>query len=366
MKKLLLVLLLASSQAFAQIHHTTSASLVAGGIEGLSNSKKIKASKEPLPLEERVTLSSTEQSMADDARQFFREYSSVLSVLVVHKGRIVYETYRWPAKKSTTQFSWSMSKSLTSYTIGQSLCQGNIQSLDESADTYAKNLEGTVYGRAQIKQLLIMSSGAQAPAPGLSSHRNGHWEELHGRRNTVVNVLKEFPDQAMEPGSKFAYKNADTLALGLVLEGSGGFFKQFDELFWSKTRPENASYWLTDRNDKPVAAAGFSATARDWARAGAYIIRVHNRQEDSECFQNYVRDAHRPQIRGYDGPFLRAYGYQVWIRLHGVVSWEGWGGQRVFLDPKNELIWVISSTDNNHYQKSTDLFYKWNKALINQ
>ena len=52
----------------------------------------------------------------------------------------------------------SMSKSVTSLAVGLALCNGNIQSLDDSAQVYAHELEGTTRGQTTIRQLLMMSS----------------------------------------------------------------------------------------------------------------------------------------------------------------------------------------------------------------
>ena len=89
-----------------------------------------------------------------------------LTLLLLDRGKILFEGYKSPATDQTAQHSQSMSKSLTAYMVGILLCDGRIRSLGDRAEAYVPQLKGTVYGDATIKQLLMMSSGA---APATSS-----------------------------------------------------------------------------------------------------------------------------------------------------------------------------------------------------
>lgn len=364
MKKLvaLAVISLTLGQSWAMTPRSADPFMVAGGASNRPNTATIRTGNHTAPLEKKQILDSGEKSVADEAEDFFKKGSNLLSLVIVNRGKIIAEHYRYPARASSPMFSWSMSKSLTAYTIGQTLCDGNIASLDESAGRYAPNLKGTPYFESSIRHIMTMSSGAPSTPPGYSSTRPGQWEDIYFNRRSGEQILKEFPNSTSTPGTTFAYKNSDTLALGYVVEGAGGFVKQFTK-FWNKVGADDRAYWVVGTDGVPLAAAGFSATARDWARAGLYIIDVHNRRKDSACFQDYVRDAHSVQIRGYDDGYPRAYGFQVWMRLHGIVAWEGHGGQRVFLDPKNDFMVIIFAQKNDHSEASTKLLYKWQKQL---
>ena len=48
----------------------------------------------------------------------------LLSMVLVDQGKIIFEAYNAPAREDRPNFSWSMSKSLTAYTMGLANCEG--------------------------------------------------------------------------------------------------------------------------------------------------------------------------------------------------------------------------------------------------
>lgn len=117
--------------------------------------------------------------------------------------------------------SFSRAKSIISLAIGQALCAGKIPSLEVQAQQLVPELAQTVYGRAKIKSLLTMSSGAATGLPHGDTvpGESGRW--LQGVK-TQLKTLQDYPDEAIPLFAKtgegvFKYKNQDTSALVLVL-----------------------------------------------------------------------------------------------------------------------------------------------------
>ena len=132
-----------------------------GGMATEFKSFKFESSKNPVSLPNKL-LTSEDRKIIDQAESMFDRNSS-LSIVMIEKGQLVFEKYKAPASPTSLNFSWSMSKSLTAYTVGALMCEGKIPDLNKQAKTYSEDLKGTVYGEATVKNLLTMSSGVREP-----------------------------------------------------------------------------------------------------------------------------------------------------------------------------------------------------------
>jgi CubicO group peptidase (beta-lactamase class C family) len=316
----------------------------------------------------RDPLTADQQRIADQAAQLAQNHS-LLSVVLVEKGKIIYEHYNEPARADRWFYSWSMSKSLTAYTLGTALCTGKIDSLDTPAGQLSPELRGTVYGEARVKDLLMMSSGAR-DAPYNGEHRDSAWMQIVQQVETGQEYLQANGDRAQgffgatKSGATFSYKNTDTLALESIVESRGGFLRQFEENIWNKIGAERGASWVLDRNKRAVAHAGFTANTRDWARLAMWSI--DQLKGNDACMREYMQEATRSQISNYTntGRSFKSYGYQTFIGNFGPGDsywWIGHGGQRVGIDPKTERIIVVSSWREDYMDQIYNLFGAWQR-----
>ena len=306
--------------------------------------------------------------------QYLVDNYPVLSMVLVERGEIIFEAYNKPAAVNRPNFSWSMSKSLTAYTLGLMHCDGKFPDLDKPAQTYAIDLLGTVYGEASVRQLLMMSSGVRkAVSSGDHLVLKGNceqgrdcdgWQRMRSQTLSGREYLHAVKDRDIESGKEFRYSGTDTLALGRLIETNGGVIKEFDRYLWSKIGAESAGYWLLDKDGIPIVQAGFSAVSRDWARLARYTIQLS--KSGTECQQQFMRDATRPLIKnnGPVGAAHRGYGYQTWITTdtaHPSYWWVGYGGQRVAVDPDKDRVLVVTSHKESYMNRVRDLFTDWQR-----
>lgn len=321
--------------------------------------REFKPSASPTPLVKIDNLTDPQKRIADRADSVLKR-NAALAILLVDRGRIVYEGYRDPASERTFQFSQSMSKSLTAYTIGSMFCEGKITSLDDRAVKYAPELAGTVYGDATIRNLLTMSSGTREAVMAGSQYPD-EFVDLRGHRISIVELLHKFSRQDVQSGRMFRYSGTDTFSLTLVADGAGGLLENFERNVWKRAGTESPGYWLLDRQGKAMSSAGVSATVRDWARLAMFSVR--ELKSGGDCMKNFMREATRRQLpnaskrmgRAFDG-----YGYQTWTDLAFGSGrgywWVGYGGQRVGVDPETERIIVVSSWREDYMEEVYRLF----------
>ena len=309
-----------------------------------------------LPMEGSPTQ--PQRVISQRAAKFLQENESTLSILLVERGRILFEGYRLPASAATAQHSQSMSKSLTAYTIGNLLCDGKIASLDDAAQKYAPSLAGTVYGEATIRHLLTMSSGAALSSSSGNSYE-GQFVDVRGGKVSALSVMQRYGGRDIAAGREFRYLANDTVALAFVAEAAGGFLDSFERYIWNNIGAEGPGYWLLDKDGMAMANAGASVATRDWARLA--LFSIEQLKSGSDCMRNFMKDATSPQIPNTlkrAGRSFPAYGFQTWIR-NGTYWWVGYGGQRVGVAPQTEKVVVLTSWRENDMDRVYRLFDDW-------
>jgi CubicO group peptidase (beta-lactamase class C family) len=190
--------------------------------------KEIQPSPSPIPLKKRTDLGFFERSFVSRANAVF-DRNPTLAMILIDKGEIIHERYHPEIKDTTPLLSYSMSKSLTSMVVGKAHCSGHLQNLDAKMKDVNPILDGTAYGDATIKQILMMASGAIR-----GSVLSGGSPAGFGRPydtvfySSTLNQLKKFKDYQlksdgtfMKPGEEFSYKNLDTMSLAFLFPKNG-------------------------------------------------------------------------------------------------------------------------------------------------
>lgn len=282
--------------------------------------------------------------------------SPALAGLAVHDDRIVYERYRRGDDRNLYP-AWSMTKSLVSMTVGHALCEGHIKNLDDLAQVYVPGIEGTIWGRATLRQLLTMRSGS--PRQGLD--RGGDYlyagtssglEMVKGLM-AVKDAARRFDSLAdsAPAGTRFTYANMDTDTLGLVVAAATGkpFAKYLEETVLAGARLEHPSVIHLDREGHAVTHAYFFASLRDYARLGLYALDLYQGKAGNPCLKGYMAEALKPhtEARNSINRSSIGYGYQFWLdpgfgQSPGEsVRMSGHQGQEVFINLRTGKVAVL-------------------------
>ena len=303
-------------------------------------------------------LSKPQVSIAEKAHLLLTKNEGALTLLLLDRGKILFDGYKAPATAATAQHSQSMSKSLTAYMIGPLLCDGRIRSLDDRADSYVPQLKGTVYGEATIKQLLTMSSGA-FPATSSGNAYEGQFKEERAGKVSALDNMRRFGRRDIAPGKEFRYLANDTQAVGFIIESLGGFANTFEKHIWSQIGAEAPGFWLLDKDNMAIANSGVSAVARDWGRFALWSIK--QLKSSNACmreFMTFATSAQIPNASKIVGANFPSYGYQTWVRKNAY-WWVGFGGQRVGVNPRSERILVLTSWREDYMAEVYKLFDDW-------
>jgi hypothetical protein len=312
--------------------------MVAGGNAYLSKNYKLTGSNNVRKFNY-TTLKNQELAITNRLDNLFQE-SSILAIVLADKNNIIYERYKKPATDRMPLFSWSMSKSLVAYTLGY-LIEDKQISLNDKVKIHAPKLAGTVFGDACIRDLLTMSSGVKASL----AHGNQQvteWSDMKNQQLSVLEHLIQCGEQFSTPGTKFNYSGTDTEAVCHLIDENGGFLNYFRERIWEPSLTESDGYWMLDKDDRVIAQAGFSATARDWVRIAIHLIN------EIKNGNKFLIDAIKPHIKNSSSVNVsfQSYGYQTWIEnVYSKNSFwlSGMNGQRIGIDAEQEKIIFVST-----------------------
>lgn len=284
------------------------------------------------------------------------------ALVVLHRGRLVYERYDAGMREDTPHFLASMSKSLTGLLAAQLIHEGRLDASARMAQ-YLPELAGSAWGDATLQQTLDMTTGV-AYSEDFGDPRAGIFQYLiaggllpapaeYAGPKTVHALLQGQRKQG-EHGAGFHYKSVDTEVVAWAIQRVTGtpVAELLSQRLW---RPlgaaDDASVWVGPAAAQ-LASVGVSATARDLARLGEMLRlrgRLGGRQVLPAAVVDEIRKGGDPVLFKAAGQAARdGYSYHdFWWVPHdadGTFEAKGLYGQHLHVNPAAELVIVKLST----------------------
>ncbi|MEJ6404063.1 serine hydrolase [Yoonia sp. 2307UL14-13] len=279
-------------------------------------------------------------------------------ILVLHRGRIVYERYTGCLDEQTLHGAMSVTKSLTGLLAEVLVAEG---ALDETAlvGDLIPELTDSAFGDATVRQVLEMTTaldysedysdpdaevwtyaeaGSPLPKPEGYDGPRSYFEYLQ----TV--------ERDGEHGDAFAYKTVNSDAAGWLIARTTGMSvaDYLSSRIWSRIGAEREAFYTVDSIGTPFAGGGFNATLRDMARLGQLVL--NEGQWNGE--QVIPAEAIARVRQGGDTDVFAQAGYDLlpgwsyrgmwWVshNEHGAFAARGVHGQTIWIDPAADMIIV--------------------------
>jgi CubicO group peptidase (beta-lactamase class C family) len=273
-------------------------------------------------------------------------------------GAIIHETYFAPHTADLRPDSASMHKTVAALAIGAAIDKGFIKSVDDSAGTYIQEWAGEPRGKITIRNLLEMNSGLEplSTEGGMGSPSMTFWMRGDQARSMMMDMQLKH-----EPGRVFNYANVNTQILGHILEQATGqpYHSFLSENIWQPLGADDAYVWNNEPEGFPRTYTALMAKARDWLKVGLLIKDQGQFNGQQIVSKGYMADMISPS-----GPNSN-YGFQTWLgtefepqRFYSeskagfaalasepftaddIIYLDGFGGQRVYISPSNNLVIV--------------------------
>jgi len=283
-------------------------------------------------------------------------------ILILHKGKIVYERYFGCLNETGKHAAMSMTKSMTGLLAEILVAEGV---LDDRAkvSSIIPEFSGSAFGSATVRQVMDMTtaldfsedysdpkadiwaySTAASPLPKPKGYNGpiGYYEFLQTVSQDGVH------------GKAFAYRTVNTDALGWIVSRVTGknLAELLSERIWSRMGAEQDAYMTVDSKGTPFAGGGLSAGLRDLGRIGLLMLgagEINGQRLFPKTVVEKIRagaDKKAFAKAGYKTLEGGSYRSMWWIfhNNHGAFAARGVHGQTIYVDPKAEMVIVRLSS----------------------
>ena len=279
-------------------------------------------------------------------------------ILIIHRGKIVYERYFGALNEAGKHAAMSMTKSLTGLLAEILVVEGQ---LDDTAkvETLVPELKGTAFGSATVRQVMDMTTAldysenysdpeadiwvyskaaSSLPKPKDYKGPNGYFEYLQTVKQKGVH------------GKVFGYKTINTDALGWIVSRVTGkdLAQLLSERIWSRMGAEQDAYMTVDAKGTPFAGGGLSAGLRDLGRVGLLMLyggEINGKRLFPQKVVQRIKaggDKKAFAKAGYKSLEGGSYRSMWWVfhNKHGAFAARGVHGQTIYVDPTAEMVIV--------------------------
>lgn len=279
-------------------------------------------------------------------------------VLILHKGRVVYEKYFGCLDEMAKHVAMSMTKSITGLLAEILVVEGRLDD-KVKVSSILPDLKDSAFGSATVRQIMDMTtaldysedysdpkadiwvySKAASPLPKPEGYEgpNGYFEYLQTVKQDGVH------------GEVFGYRTINSDALGWIISRVTGkdLARLLSERIWSRMGAEQDGYMTVDAKGTPFAGGGLSAGMRDLGRIGLLMLnggQINGQQLFPKEVTENIRaggDKEAFAKAGYKTLKGGSYRSMWWIfhNEHGAFAARGVHGQTIYVDPTAEMVIV--------------------------
>jgi len=279
-------------------------------------------------------------------------------ILILQKGRVIYEKYFGCLDEMGKHAAMSMTKSITGL-LSEILVVEGLLDDTVKVSSIIPELKNSAFGSATVRHVMDMTtaldysedysdpkadiwvySKAASPLPKPKGYEgpNGYFEYLQTVKQKGVH------------GEAFGYRTINTDALGWIISRVTGkdLAHLLSERIWSKMGAEQDGYMTVDAKGTPFAGGGLSAGMRDLGRLGLLMLNggTINGQRlfPKEVVENIRAGGDKNAFAKAGYKTLKGGSYRsMWWVLHnknGAFAARGVHGQTIYVDPTAKMVIV--------------------------
>ena len=280
-------------------------------------------------------------------------------IIVVHKGKIVYEKYAGSLKPDGLHAAMSVSKSFTG-TLGAILIAEGVIDETKLVGEYVPELKQSAFGDATVRQVLDMTTSIQY-SEDYNDPNAEVWKftaagnpfrpaDYSGPRDyyEYLATVKKIPGQ--EHGEKFGYRTINTEVMGWIISRVTGksITELLSEKIWVPMGAKYDGYYQLDPSGIAFAGGGFNLNLRDMAAFGEMLRnggKVGRKQIiPAAAVQDIANGGDKAVFARGDHPELVGWSYRsMWWNTgnaDGAYCARGVHGQTIYIDPAAQMVIV--------------------------
>jgi CubicO group peptidase (beta-lactamase class C family) len=277
-------------------------------------------------------------------------------ILVLHRGRRIYERYFGALQAHVPHACFSITKSYAATLCASLVHEGTLEE-HQRIPHWLPEMKGTAYEDATLRQLMDMQIGV-AYSEAYADPQAQIWDYSragglrprpagYGGPQSFYEYLQTLRPEGRH-GEAFAYKTVNTELMCWVMKRVTGIplAQMLGERLWQPLACEQDAYLSLDPIGVPMGGGGLCASLRDLARFGELMRREGEWNGQQLVPQAVVADIRRGSDparfakAGYT--LLPGYSYRSmwWVTHNELDAFEGRGihGQRLYVAPKADLV----------------------------
>ena len=207
------------------------------------------------------------------------------ALLVMHKGKVIHESYRNGMQKDDRHVIHSCTKSLCSMIAAMAIDEGLLNP-QAPVQEYIPEFESMpAWDGVSIQHILDMQAGIKYSEDYTNKDADywsyaraaGYYPPLAGEIAIGVRawVTQNLNQRDCEPGTCFVYNSTLSNVLGMVLENiyKQSLAKLFEDKLYKKVGAQDDAYFNTDPQGFPITEGQFNATLQDFSKISSLMIR---------------------------------------------------------------------------------------------
>ncbi|MFJ3778960.1 serine hydrolase domain-containing protein [Streptomyces sp. NPDC090075] len=308
----------------------------------------------------------TEVLGRDETIDSFMVRFGIAACMVVKDGEIRAQRYLYGNTPSSRPNVQSVTKAFTSTALAVAVKNGKIGSIDDPVTRYLPEMRGSAYGRATVRDLIDMTSGAcdagrsSVAYEPTETPRRKYYSRTEP--DAVINWLRTFGAEG-EPGEVYRYSDLNFYLVSVILERAVGMPVEayIAREIWEPAGMQYDAYMRQTHARQTDGHGGMSMTAPDLARFGLFVMDNLRGQGGPDVPKHWFRDiAAARTSTGIRAPgaldyLIQDFGYEHgwWTLPRGRDRYElgddggfaaiGHFGQALFIVPGANTVAVIQS-----------------------
>jgi CubicO group peptidase (beta-lactamase class C family) len=277
-------------------------------------------------------------------------------ILVLHRGRRIYERYFGALEPQVPHCCFSITKSYAA-TLAATLVHEGVLDENQRVPHWLPEMRGSAYDDATLRQVMDMQIAvaysevyADPKSPFWDYARAGGLRPRPPGYSGPGSFYEYLPSLRAEGrhGEAFAYKTVNTELMAWIMKRATGqpLARMLGERLWAPLGCEQDAYLCVDPTGVPMGGAGLSATLRDLARFGEMLLREgewKGRQVLPAAVVADIRRGSDPAKFAKAGyTLLPGYSYRNmwWVSHNELDAFEARGihGQRLYVAPKAQMV----------------------------
>lgn len=280
-------------------------------------------------------------------------------IVILRKGKLVYEKYFGELKPNRPHILMSVSKSVLGLLYGIVAQRQNLN-LNTLVTDILPEVKDTAYAGASLRDLLDMRAGVEfdenylASSGKIIAYRKAQGWDPFLPCDEKTNLREFFGTLKESDGGhneRFHYASPNTDLLGWAIERvtSVRYTDLLSELIWQPLGAQEKAYITVDSTGAPRCAGGLNCTARDMARLGRLFVTQGTANGRQIVPPQWLKDILTAGSReAWDGgdfyefyekrPMHYRSKWYVERGEHPLVFGLGVFGQNLFIEPQSDLV----------------------------